>query len=52
MRFTGMRIPLQDGTALQGRGIVPDHVVHPTLEGVRAGRDEILDAALQLAAHL
>ncbi len=52
MRFTGMRIPLQDGTALQGRGIVPDHVVHPTLEGVRAGRDEILDAALQLASQL
>lgn len=52
MRFTGMRVPLADGTALQGRGIVPDEVVHPTLEGVRAGRDEILEAAMGLASRL
>jgi hypothetical protein len=52
MRFTGLRVLLADGTALQGRGIMPDHVVHPTLAGVRAGRDEILEAALQLASRL
>jgi len=46
MRFTGMRVPLADGRALQGRGITPDLIIHPTLEGVRAGRDEILEAAL------
>ncbi len=49
MHFTGMRVPLPDGTALQGRGIAPDQLVHPTLEGVRAGRDEILGAAIDFA---
>jgi hypothetical protein len=52
MRFTGLRVPLADGTAIQGHGIVLDHVVHPTLEGMSAGRDEILEAALTLASHL
>jgi len=52
MQFTGLRVQLQDGGVLQGRGITPDVVVHPTLAGVRAGRDEVLEAALQLASHL
>jgi C-terminal processing protease CtpA/Prc len=50
MHFTGLRVPLSDGTAIQGKGISPAHIVHPTLEGVRAGRDEILIAAVALAA--
>lgn len=52
MRFTGMRVPRADGTAVQGRGIVPDEVVHPTLEGVRAGRDEVLEASIELVVKL
>jgi C-terminal processing protease CtpA/Prc len=52
MHFTGMRVPLEDGTAIQGKGISPDHVVHPTLEGMRTGHDEILAAALALAEKL
>jgi len=52
VRFTGMRVPLADGTALHGRGIVPDEVVHPTLEGIRAGRDEVLEAAIGVARKL
>jgi hypothetical protein len=48
---TGMRVPLPDGTALHGRGIVPDEVVHPTLEGIR-GRDEVLEAAIGVAHKL
>jgi C-terminal processing protease CtpA/Prc len=52
LRFTGDRVPFPDGSALQGRGIVPDLIVHPTLEGVRAGRDEILEAGIELAAKL
>ena len=51
MRFTGMRVLRADGTALQGRGITPEYVIHPTIEGVRAGHDEILEAALALAKH-
>jgi C-terminal processing protease CtpA/Prc len=51
VQFTGLRVQLQDGAALQGRGITPDVVVHPTLAGVRAGRDEVLEAALELATR-
>jgi hypothetical protein len=52
IRFSGMRVLLVDGTALQGHGITPDILVHPTLEGVRAGRDELLEAAVSQATKL
>jgi len=52
IRFTGMRVISADGTSIQGRGIVPDEIVHPTLEGVRAGRDEILEAGIAAAQRL
>lgn len=52
VRFTGLRVSGADGTAIQGRGIVPDQVVHPTLDGVRAGRDEILEAGIAAAQRL
>ena len=29
-------------------GIVPDMVVKPTIQGLREGRDEVLEAAVQL----
>jgi C-terminal processing protease CtpA/Prc len=49
MRFTGMRVINHDGSVFQGRGITPDVVVTPTAAGVAAGRDEILEAAVELA---
>lgn len=52
LRFTGQRVLFADGSALQGRGIVPDVVVHPTLEGVRARQDEILEAGIRVAGRL
>jgi C-terminal processing protease CtpA/Prc len=52
LRFTDLRVTGFDGTAIQGRGIVPDQVVHPTLEGVRAGRDEVLEAGIAAARRL
>jgi C-terminal processing protease CtpA/Prc len=52
LRFTGMRVPFTDGSALQGHGITPDMVVHPTLAGVRAGRDEVLETAVGIASRL
>ncbi len=36
-----------DGTEFTGIGIQPDILVRPTVAGVRAGRDEILDAAVK-----
>jgi hypothetical protein len=49
VRFTGLRAVNRDGTTIQGRGIAPDIVAHPTPEGVRAGRDELLEAAISRA---
>jgi len=52
LRFTGVRVPFSNGGAVQGHGIIPDVIVHPTMQGVRAGRDEILEAAITLARRL
>ena len=50
MVWTGMRVTLHDGGVLHGQGIQPDVPVSRTIEGVRAGRDEILEAALARVA--
>ena len=45
--ITGIGVFYPDGRPTQRVGIVPDLVVHPTVEGIRAGRDEVLEAALE-----
>jgi hypothetical protein len=45
-RFTGQEIRHADGRQLQRIGIQPQVVVRPTLAGIRAGKDEVLDRAL------
>jgi hypothetical protein len=46
--FTGMRVTGHDGTTkLHTVGILPDIPLAPTLAGIRAGRDELLERALQ-----
>lgn len=35
-----------DGRAFVGVGVQPQHAAKPTVEGMRAGRDEVLEAAL------
>jgi hypothetical protein len=52
LRFTGMRAARPDGSTVQGHGFKPDHEIHPTLDGVRAGRDEILEAGVAVAKRL
>jgi C-terminal processing protease CtpA/Prc len=39
---------LADGTPLVKTGVVPDVVVEPTIEDLRAGRDPALERALAL----
>jgi C-terminal processing protease CtpA/Prc len=46
--FTGQRFELPDGRAVQGVGLQPDVEARPTVRGVRAGRDEVLERALSL----
>jgi C-terminal processing protease CtpA/Prc len=47
--MTGMRVVRHDGSVMQARGFQPDVRVVPTIEGLRAGRDEVLDRAVELA---
>ena len=46
--FTGMRVKFGDGSRFQNIGIVPDVPVAPTVDGIRAGRDEVLEKAVQV----
>lgn len=38
-----------DGTQRSRQGIIPDYEVHPTIAGIRAGRDELMEFALNPA---
>ncbi|MHC1777162.1 MAG: GEVED domain-containing protein [Lentimicrobium sp.] len=44
--FTGLGTYYPDYTPTQRIGIVPDFEVRPTIAGIRAGQDEVLDYAL------
>lgn len=46
VNFTGQSVRHRDGSQLQRVGIVPDVEAHPTLQGIRAGRDDVLERAL------
>lgn len=46
--FTGQRALFMDRTSFYGRGIQPTVPVAPTLAGFRAGRDEVLERAMEV----
>jgi hypothetical protein len=46
VRFTGMRVTRHDGSPFHLAGVRPTVPVEPTLAGIRAGRDEVLERAL------
>jgi carboxyl-terminal processing protease len=48
--FSGLGVFYPDGTPTQRVGIVPDVFVEPTVRGIQAGVDEVLERALQLIA--
>ena len=45
--FSGQEIRHADGRPLQRVGLIPDIEVKPTIQGIRAGRDEVLQKALE-----
>jgi C-terminal processing protease CtpA/Prc len=47
MSFTGQAVRHADGRQLQRIGLAPDVLVRPTIAGVRAGRDEVLERAVR-----
>ncbi|MFN0174278.1 MAG: S41 family peptidase [Saprospiraceae bacterium] len=46
--ISGIGVFYPDGKPTQRVGIVPDHTVLPTIAGVQAGRDELLEFAMKL----
>ena len=44
---SGIGVFYPDKRPTQHIGIVPDVVVRPTIAGIRAGRDEVLEGALR-----
>lgn len=50
--FTTLGVFYPNGDSTQRIGIVPDTVVYPTQAGIRAGRDEVLEKAMQIACAI
>lgn len=47
--WTGMKVTKQDGSQLFGIGFIPDVLVHKTIRGIKEGRDEFLEKAIEIA---
>lgn len=47
-RITGTGIYYPDGRETQRIGIIPDIEVKPTIKGIREGRDEVLEKAIEI----
>lgn len=46
--FSGLGWYYLDGTPIQRKGVKIDRIIEPTINGVKAGRDEILDEAIKI----
>jgi C-terminal processing protease CtpA/Prc len=46
--ISGIGVYYPDGRETQRIGIVPDIEVKPTIEGIRNGRDELLEKAIEV----
>ena len=51
LSFTGQSVRHADGRQLQRVGLVPDVRVSPTIKGIREGKDEVLEKALEYLAR-
>lgn len=47
MYFSGQTVWFPDGKQLQRVGLIPDIYVRPTIRGIRAGSDEVLERAIK-----
>lgn len=45
--FTGLGAYYPDGKETQRIGIIPDIIIKPTIEGIKKGKDEVLERALE-----
>ncbi len=46
LSFSSLGIYTPDGGQTQRVGLAPDIEVHPTIEGIKDGRDELMEAAV------
>lgn len=46
--FSSMGVYYPNGTPTQGVGVKIDKIVEPTIEGIKAGRDEVLERAVEI----
>lgn len=46
--FTGVGVYYPDGTETQRVGIIPDIEVKPSIKGIKEGRDEVLEKAIEI----
>lgn len=49
--ISGLGIYYPDGTETQQKGVKIDEFIEPTIKGIKLGKDEVLEKALQLAAE-
>ena len=49
VNFSGHDVRWPDGRQLQRVGLEPDIYVRPSIAGIRAGKDEVLDRAIEFA---
>lgn len=49
--ISGIGILYPDGSETQRVGIVPDVEVHPTIKGIREGRDELMEKAIEIVSR-
>lgn len=47
-KISGIGVYYPDGTETQKIGIVPDIEISPTIEGIKAGKDELLEKAIEI----
>ena len=52
MHFGGQGVWHADGRQLQRLGLQPIVEVRPTLAGIRAGKGEVLDKAIEYLSHI
>ncbi|MEO1051728.1 MAG: S41 family peptidase [Bacteroidota bacterium] len=51
INWTGMKVSKHDRSQHHGIGITPDMYVNKTIEGIKAGRDEFLDKAIEIVSQ-
>ena len=52
MSFTGERLKFADGASFQNIGIVSDVTAEPTIQGLREGRDEVLQKGVDVLKRM